>query len=83
MSDESIGNYYLTFNLNNNDPNGIISGAIDVSLGNDREPLVFAGILGLDYGETVTSADVDLNILKIAQFYTPVLSVEILHLKDL
>ena len=56
----STGNYSLTFNLNNNDPNGIISGAIDVSLGSDREPLIFNGILGQDYGETVTAADVDL-----------------------
>ncbi len=56
----TTGNYSLSFNLNNNDPNGIVSGAIDVNLGNAREPLIFSGVLGQDYGEAVTSADVDL-----------------------
>ncbi|MDJ0569441.1 MAG: S8 family serine peptidase [Pleurocapsa sp. MO_192.B19] len=44
----------------NNAPNDIIDGAIDVTLGSDREPLIFPGILGQDRGEIVTLADVDL-----------------------
>ncbi|MCC0177186.1 S8 family serine peptidase [Waterburya agarophytonicola K14] len=44
----------------NNAPNDIIDGAIDVTLGNDREPLIFPGVLGTDRNEPVASADVDL-----------------------
>ena len=38
----------------------VIASAIDVTLGNDREPLIFDGVIGLDQGVPVTSADVDL-----------------------
>lgn len=56
----ATGNYSIEFSLNNIDPNGLISGAREVNLGNDLEPLVFPGSIGKDYGETVTVADVDL-----------------------
>ena len=57
----ATGNYSLQFNLNNNDPNGLISGAIPVNLGNDIEPLVFPGTIGTDNnGNTIGGADVDL-----------------------
>jgi subtilisin family serine protease len=54
------GNYSLEFSLNNQDPNGLISGAVDVNLGNDLEPLVFPSIIGSDFNEPVGVADVDL-----------------------
>ena len=54
------GNYSVEFSLNNQDPNGLISGAQPISLGNDLEPLVFPGVIGSDYGETVGVSDVDL-----------------------
>ena len=54
------GNYSLEFSLNNQDPNGLISGASDVNLGNDLEPLVFPGIIGSDFDEPVGVSDVDL-----------------------
>lgn len=40
--------------------NDVIAEAIDVTLGNDRQPLVFDGVLGQDFGVPVTQADVDL-----------------------
>ena len=54
------GNYSLQFDLDNSDPNGLISGAVEVLLGNDLEPLLFPGIIGTDYGEPVGTSDVDL-----------------------
>jgi hypothetical protein len=54
------GNYSLQFSLGNADPNGLISGAVDVNLGNDQEPLIFDGLIGADYGAPVSVADVDL-----------------------
>ena len=56
----ATGNYSLQFDLDNSDPNGLISGAVEVLLGNDLEPLLFPGIIGTDYGEPVGTADVDL-----------------------
>ena len=54
------GNYSLQFSLSNVDPNGLTSGASDVNLGSDLEPLVFPGIIGTDYGQPVGVSDVDL-----------------------
>ncbi|GAB4537720.1 MAG: hypothetical protein Tsb0014_26790 [Pleurocapsa sp.] len=54
------GNYSLAFTLNNDDPNGLISGAEEVNLGNDLKPLIFPGTIGADYGQSVGVADVDL-----------------------
>jgi hypothetical protein len=56
----ATGNYALQFSLSNDDPNGILSGAREVNLGNDREPAFFQGTIGADYGQTVGVADVDL-----------------------
>ncbi|HHP7232122.1 MAG TPA: S8 family serine peptidase [Xenococcaceae cyanobacterium] len=56
----ATGNYSLQFNLTNSDPNGLVSGAETVDLGNDREPLVFPGLIGADYGASVGVSDVDL-----------------------
>ncbi|MEO1210237.1 MAG: S8 family serine peptidase [Cyanobacteria bacterium J06638_20] len=56
----ATGNYELQFSLNNADPNGLISGAVDVRLGSSRDPLVFNGSIGADYGAPVGVADVDL-----------------------
>lgn len=54
------GTYTLTFSLSNSDPNGLISGAVDVVLGDDAAPLSFLGFIGADLGQPVGSADVDL-----------------------
>ncbi|MCC0177007.1 S8 family serine peptidase [Waterburya agarophytonicola K14] len=54
------GNYTLQFSLRNQDPNGLISGAVEVNLGSGLEPLVFPGVIGTDYGEEVGVSDVDL-----------------------
>lgn len=56
----TTGNYALQFSLSNDDPNGILSGAREVNLGNDREPAFFQGTIGADYGQSVGVADVDL-----------------------
>ena len=56
----ATGNYSLQFDLDNSDPNGLISGAVEVLLGNDLEPLIFPGTIGADYGEPVGTSDVDL-----------------------
>ncbi len=54
------GNYSIQFSLTNSDPNGLVSGAQVVDLGNDLEPLIFPGFIGADYGEPVGVSDVDL-----------------------
>jgi len=54
------GNYTLSISLSNSDPNGLISGAVDVVLGDDAAPLSFLGFIGADLGQPVGSADVDL-----------------------
>ncbi|MEL6442169.1 MAG: DVUA0089 family protein [Cyanobacteria bacterium J06621_8] len=56
----TTGNYSLQLSLGNADPNGSISGAIDIFLGNDLEPVIFPGIIGNDYGDPVVTSDVDL-----------------------
>jgi hypothetical protein len=56
----ATGNYSIQFSLNNLDPNGLISGAREVNLGSDREPLVFPSSIGSDYGKAVSVSDVDL-----------------------
>lgn len=55
-----VGSYAIQFSLRNDDPNGLLSGAVPVNLGNDREPLTFDGLIGADYGKPVGVADVDL-----------------------
>ena len=54
------GNYSLEFSLDNQDPDGIISGARDINLGNDLEPLVFPNVIGSDFARPVGVSDVDL-----------------------
>jgi Subtilase family/Bacterial pre-peptidase C-terminal domain len=56
----ATGNYSIQFSLDNLDPNGLISGAREVSLGSDREPLVFPSSIGSDYGKPLNVSDVDL-----------------------
>ena len=56
----ATGNYTLSFDLDNSDPNGLLSGATEVLLGNDLRPLIFPGFIGADFGEPVGVADVDL-----------------------
>ena len=56
----ATGTYQISFSLSNEDPNGLISGAVDVVLGDDASPLSFLGFIGADLGQPVGSADVDL-----------------------
>ncbi|MEM9215467.1 MAG: S8 family serine peptidase [Cyanobacteria bacterium P01_F01_bin.150] len=57
----ATGNYSVQFSLNNADPNGLISGAVPIRLGNSRDPLVLeSGNIGTDYGVPVGVSDVDL-----------------------
>ncbi|MBD2093127.1 DVUA0089 family protein [Microcoleus sp. FACHB-1515] len=56
----ATGNYALQLSLVSPDPNGLISGAVAVNLGTDREPLFFNGSIGADYGRSVGVSDVDL-----------------------
>ncbi len=56
----ATGNYNITFSLNNDDPTGLIAGAIDINLGNYNDPYVFKGELGKDDNTTVKLSDVDL-----------------------
>lgn len=54
------GSYSIQFSLNNSDPNGLISGAVPVTLGTISEPSVFDGFIGADYGNPTSTSDVDL-----------------------
>jgi subtilisin family serine protease len=56
----ATGNYGINFSVSNNDPNGIIGGAVNVSLGNEVKPLFFQGNIGTDLGASVGSSDVDI-----------------------
>ena len=58
--DGATGNYSLQLSLSDRDPDGIISGAKSVNLGNDPEPLAFAGNIGQDQERKIGNADVDL-----------------------
>ncbi|MDB9525002.1 S8 family serine peptidase [Oscillatoria sp. CS-180] len=54
------GSYALQLSLENDDPNGLISGAVPIVFSDSREPVVNGGTIGFDYGELVGVADVDL-----------------------
>ena len=57
------GNYSIEFSLNNLDPDGLISGAREINLGNNLEPVAFPGSIGIDYEDTeniIGESDVDL-----------------------
>lgn len=54
------GSYAISFSLSNSDPNGLLSGAVEVQLGNDLTPLEFAGFIGADLGQPVGTSDVDI-----------------------
>ena len=56
----ATGNYSLQLSLNNADPNGSVSGAQVINLGNDRKPLIFPDFIGADYGTPLEVSDVDL-----------------------
>src|SRR5262249_18062329 len=51
-----IGNYTITFNLDNGDTNGTTSGAVKVP----SLPQSYPGLTGSDYGRPVGGQDVDL-----------------------
>ena len=78
----ATGNYSLNFDLNNDDPNGLTSGAIEVLLGNDREPLVFPGNIGTDYGERVNNADIDLYRLIVPDDGTLLIDIDTPYQED-
>ena len=52
----SLGNYSITFDLNNGDTNGLLAGAVAVP----SLPAGYAGNIGYDYGRPDGGADVDL-----------------------
>jgi hypothetical protein len=54
------GRYRLNLSLSNSDPNGLFAGAVTTDIGSDREPNRFNGFLGADFGQAVTTSDVDL-----------------------
>jgi hypothetical protein len=58
----ATGNYAISFSLTNDDPNGILSGAKDVSFGNYNTPFTIQEVLGTDNNNTFTVklSDVDL-----------------------
>ncbi|WP_428938402.1 S8 family serine peptidase [Fontivita pretiosa] len=57
----AIGNFTISFALSNLDPNGLLSGAVNVNLAGDNEPHQnFDGFIGADLGKPVGPADVDL-----------------------
>jgi Ca2+-binding RTX toxin-like protein len=57
----ATGNFSISFSLNNADPNGLISGAVNVNLiAASEDPQVFGGFIGADFGQPVGVSDVDL-----------------------
>jgi len=57
----AIGNFAISFALSNLDPNGLLSGAVNVNLAGANEPHQnFDGFIGADLGKPVGPADVDL-----------------------
>jgi hypothetical protein len=56
----ATGTYTISFSLSNSDPNGLFSGAVEVSFGTDLAPTTFAGLIGRDYGALVGTSDVDM-----------------------
>jgi|GEM_PF-881395 len=72
----ATGNYALNFSLNNADPNGLVSGAVDVRLGTNREPLFFEGFIGADYGVPVGVSDVDLFRIEVPDNGTLLIDID-------
>lgn len=58
--DGETGSYTITFSLANDDPNGLLTGAVPVGFGTDLAPASFQGRIGTDYGRPVGRSDVDL-----------------------
>ncbi len=57
----ATGNFLIGFSLKNVDPNGLISGAVNVNLAGAGEgPQVFNGYINADFGKPVGVSDVDL-----------------------
>ncbi|MBN1436365.1 MAG: S8 family serine peptidase [Sedimentisphaerales bacterium] len=56
----AMGNYSLALSMTNDDPNGLISGAVEVNIGQGWSNPWFYGSIGTDYGKTVGTDDVDL-----------------------
>lgn len=57
----ATGNFVIGFSLRNDDPNGLISGAVNVNLAGQNEgPQVFNGFIGADFGKPVGVSDVDM-----------------------
>jgi subtilisin family serine protease len=55
------GNFAIQFALSSVDPNGLISGAVDVDLSTgNNSPAIFVGSINADYGRQVGVSDVDL-----------------------
>lgn len=54
------GNYLIDFSLTNDDPNGLVFGAVDVPLTGGYSAHDFDGTIGFDYGLPVGVSDVDL-----------------------
>ena len=57
----ATGRYALSLQLSNADPNGLISAAVEIDLGNEESPTHFLnGLIGADYGQPVGVSDVDI-----------------------
>lgn len=54
------GAYSLSFEISGGDPNGTLGGAVAVEFVDDNTPVYFPGLLGADYGDVVSTADVDI-----------------------
>jgi hypothetical protein len=54
----TLGDFTLTFTLSSADPNGLISGAVDLNLNETNQ--VLPGLIGSDFGVPVGSSDVDI-----------------------
>ena len=54
------GNYALQLSVSSADPNGLLGGAVPVSLGTQEQSEVFQGFIGADFGADVGQTDVDI-----------------------
>lgn len=58
--DAGTGAFNINFSLASSDPNGILSGAIPISIGSGLAPQVLGGSIGSDFGTPVGVSDVDI-----------------------
>ncbi|NET48225.1 MAG: S8 family serine peptidase [Merismopedia sp. SIO2A8] len=75
----ATGHYTIQFSTNAADPDGVISRATALNLGNDLDPLEIEGHIGVDGHQTIAQADVDMFKLQATDSGTLLIDIDTLQ----